>query len=422
MDLCLKIFIFFKYAGIFPVKVSLPTNQQIRSSEHPMHSEISANNHQFISLAPSGIFTWLYRFNMRPEFIVRQSCWVVAAALMFITILLILTKGQGICRILNQWKGLEEDLLYFVPAEQRHEFRTAQNHNLRRIGVYYFIMAVISAGGIIYHCLKNPFFRAYIYAFYEQDQTNPLNLTWMTLTVLVQPYILGLINWSHIFFFEFISIQFSSSVSALLGLISYNEDSLQNSFSPDLYRALNNMYEKGKISFQVQPGIVKRNNDFERCERSLEYFRLLKKLTLDYNAVFKNFYFWQHFFMIIMLCFLFYSPLKTLENESLRDTLAFSSNAIFFLYRLYRVEVDAGAVNTASREFIQSWKEGMPGLMTSLSNMEPKHLWDALIYQQKLNRCSEFGIYIGDFCLISSSSVLALGSIVTTYLIVLLQF
>ncbi|CAG7720820.1 unnamed protein product [Allacma fusca] len=441
MDLRLKIFIFFKYAGIFLVKVSPSTNQQIRNSGHTR-----ANIQQFISLAPSGIFSWLYRFNvfaflayfvfqiysilysiyilkLRPEYIVRQSCWISAASLVFIAVILILTKGQEICRLINQWTLLEDDILGFVSSDRNIDFKRVQNRNILRIGINYFIMAIVNGAGVTYHCFNHPFYRAYIYSFYEADQTKPLHVPWMTLTVLVQSYILGWINWSHVFFFEFISIQFSSNVSALLSLISYNEDCLQYFPSPKFYRALNNMYMNGKIRFQVQPAIVRRRkNDLERCGASLEYFRLLKQLTWEYNAVFKNVYFWHHCFMIIMLCFLFYSPVKPLEDESLQDTLAFSSTAFFFLYRLYRVEVNAGRVNTASGAFIQSWKEALPGLMASLPNFEPKQLWEALSLKEKLRACSEFGISIGDFCVINSSSVLILGSIVTTYLIVLLQF
>ncbi|CAG7720822.1 unnamed protein product [Allacma fusca] len=444
VDYFLLVFSFFKYIGVFPGKVTPPLNGKTKDAE--------AQHLPQVSILTKGIFAWLHRANiclfsiffpfqlyrffdsiflMKSNFetLIRQSCWNISATIVFVVVIWICRSSRPICNTINSWKEVESHILEQISPESKVLYQLKRNCELRRASVYFFLMTLLSSIGIVYHCLSHPFYPMYIYSLFVETKY-PLNLKWLILSALTQPIVLGY-HWSFSFFLEMISTQFFASITSLLHLISTEDpntpfDSDYWKQNPCIQDCRDKLNKNLPFLIQVQPVLagkmLTRGSLQTKYEASVKQYQRLQSLVTQFNDTFKHTLFWHHTLMIIMLCLLFYAPMKELLNESIFSNVGFSLNAIFLLYRLYRVEVEAGKIHSASCSYINYWKGSMSSMLSRFEVHDPKELMGALVLREKLNQCHKFGILVGNFYVVKSGTVLTLGSIVTTYLIVLLQF
>ena len=280
----------------------------------------------------------------------------------------------------------------------------------------------------MYHVPRHP---AYLYNLMDPSAESCL---FLIISAVVEQ-VFFVIMWSFFFLFEFIAIGFSHSVSKCLEILSYHPHSHfpvnPTSQSDPVTAKLAKQKIKTITKYPTSHDIT--SNQLTFC---LEMYDKLSLLVRSYNSLFAYLLFYLKAMILVMLCALIYVPLrfKIKQNTSI-STLAlliFFGLAYSLTRRLVLLLNSMGNVYQKSLSFKASWVNHVfpfPRLAFPVAETDYAVFESAAsilkrqnqLHKDLLQLCPPIRFKCAAFYDISPNTLLTFFSIMTTYLIVLLQ-
>lgn len=150
-----------------------------------------------------------------------------------------------------------------------------------------------------------------------------------------------------------------------------------------------------------------------QVEEATDNYRRVEFVVENINECFSGSFLAHQTLYLAMMCILIFVFLRSSESTSLITSIFFSTYSIFFTLRICCLLPFLGKLGEDSEIFIYSWLEEIPKLLRGGKPYETAEV--------KLHACRILGINCGDYYDIQGSTILTFFSIVTTYLIILLQ-
>jgi hypothetical protein len=203
-------------------------------------------------------------------------------------------------------------------------------------------------------------------------------------------------------FFEFLTILMAQSVSQCLQLLNYQTINVYELHSKSVEVA-----EAGKhFNAKLMNALINTNTEFERC---LMNYNQLKDTVAQYSSLSAWILFAYKGFSLALTCLSVYSAVyfSGTNHYLKRSALIFIFLSCIQLIRLSAITILMGKVYAKSELFKESWTLAIHEL--------------APLNQRKLSLLSPFGFRCGIFYELQPSTVLTYFSILTTYVIVMLQ-
>lgn len=177
------------------------------------------------------------------------------------------------------------------------------------------------------------------------------------------------------------------------------------------------------ISFHGAPKMYSNQQFLSELDKSLRYFEKLSKLMDADNEMFAWIVFSQFGGYLFLGCIIAYTPLQYWTVVPKLSLLMYIFIFVTWIIILCRLFPGMGSVYDKSIVFIESWTAGMAYSQEDLFLTEVtsnKKYFKLLKF--RLASCVPFGVKCGDFFIIRKSTMLTFFSVISTYLLIMLQF
>ncbi|CAL8072770.1 unnamed protein product [Orchesella dallaii] len=149
-------------------------------------------------------------------------------------------------------------------------------------------------------------------------------------------------------------------------------------------------------------------------EDTVGKFEHIRGLMNEYNGIFKGLFLFFKGILILQITIMAYIPVKRLYVVPFSSIMIFFALTLHYVAQIVMVLCEAGRVFHASRMFQDNWMRNLQksGLCVTDTGLNLKML---------LETCTPFGFDCGGCYVVDTRTVLTFFSIITSYLIVLLQ-
>jgi len=149
-------------------------------------------------------------------------------------------------------------------------------------------------------------------------------------------------------------------------------------------------------------------------EETVEKFEHIRELMNEYNGIFKGLFLFFKGILILQITIMAYLPVKRMYVLPFSSTAIFFALTVHYVAQIVMVLCETGRVYQVCRQFQDSWMRNLQksGLCATDTGYNLKML---------LETCSPFGFDVGGCYVVETRTVLTFFSIITSYLIVLLQ-
>lgn len=261
------------------------------------------------------------------------------------------------------------------------------------------MIVILTVIGLVVMAMKHigePGFPAFLYNILPSTQAD--RMYFIVLSFLAQA-IFHIYAWALGVHLIVGSLNFCRSVGGCLDIISFQS----------------NKFDKTQLS----------STEFlSGLDKSLKYFKKLGELTDQENAIFAWTVFSQFGGYLGISCIMAFMPLQywsVVPKLSLLMYIFIFATLMVILCLVFPV---MGSVYDESILYVKSWTKGLAyskeDLFLSELSREDKKYFKLLKF--RLRACDPFGVKCGDFFIIRKSTMLTFFSVISTYLIIMLQF
>jgi hypothetical protein len=366
-----------------------------------------------------------------------QSCWLIMAIFPLPSISLYSKKKQKMCDVLTQWIQLEKDLIggkdtgdngkdskvstIFDSKLEKEgmeydSFRRglfcywAQMKTFRKLIKMYIVISLVTAAVVSCHNIAVPQFPAYITSLYEKCP-QPI----MFASAAFQFYMVALCI-IHVGSFEILMMATVRSVRHMIeSLSNLNSVSMERRAICGRQKPKNDTLDVATIAENIEKRDATQFGSQQemQVEDATDNYRRVEFVVENLNNCFSGNFLAHQTLYLAMMCILIFVFLRSSDSNSIFTSLLFTTYSVFFTLRICCVLPFMGKLGEDSEIFIYSWLEEIPKLLRGGKPYETAEV--------KLHACRVLGINCGDYYDIQGSTILTFFSIVTTYLIILLQ-
>ncbi|XP_035707337.1 uncharacterized protein LOC110848329 isoform X2 [Folsomia candida] len=395
-----------------------------------------------------------------PINVIAQLCWMFAMGIPFANQVYSLRNEDKIANSVDVWCQLERTVIGSSlrglgnmpsgPLPTMSACHAAQNRLCKRTSAIYILMGITGFIGMAMHYWFMPKFPAYLYQIIEGE-----DVTIKYLCGAFQLWMVILI-WINIFATEVIMVVASGSLVHCLETLSYRGAVVMANGQCDVPHLNETAFEgKGmtgsgppsKPQFntghtdKAQEKVLSAMNTESRAKAdagggkggydedsmylasvvqnvvdiqyALDRYKDVEAVVDSLNNAFSKMVFAHQSIYMMLMCTLFYTPIRHLKILPVEGSTLFAIIALYYCIRLFVFFPAMGRLNAQSHTFVESWMEGLRHI--------PRGKYAYEFYMHKLESCRKLAFDSGGFYLMQKGTVLTFVSIVTTHIIVLLQ-
>ena len=289
----------------------------------------------------------------------------------------------------------------------------AQQKTFRKLLYMYIFISLTTAGVVAVHNMLTPKFPAYFtWLLNEQDPMFPI---YVYISCAYEFYMVALTIF-HIGSFEILMMACVRSVRHCIeSLSNLNSVSMERRALCGRKKPKNDTLDVATIAENIEKRDATQYGSQQemQVEEATDNYRRVEFVVENINDCFSGTFLAHQTMYLSMMCILIFVFLRSSDTNTLITTIFFSTLSIFFTLRICCLLPFLGRMGEDSEIFIYSWLEEIPKLLRGGKPYETAEV--------KLHACRVLGINCGDYYDIQGSTVLTFFSIVTTYLIILLQ-
>lgn len=173
----------------------------------------------------------------------------------------------------------------------------------------------------------------------------------------------------------------------------------------------------------------------ERMKLAVTKFEHLRAGVIQYNGIFSGLLFFCKAMLIMQITLMSYIPLRRSNTLPFSTTMTLMGLTLHQVIRTGILLIEMGKVYRVSGQFTETWMRLLVGRITLHGHVEEKHnevskprdarvngdKWTGFLMKSQLETCKPFGFDSGGCYVVTPNTILTFFSIVTSYLIIMLQ-